>query len=133
MNKSEGKSFDELLKELIHMYNKLRTNEKGANIEISGDVDFLLEHYESIKSSIDEDVFDEMGEPVKEMFEHLLNELRKELGDEVSQNIQDDSSKEDSVISDLKRVDDELKQQNLSVSQINALLDERSRLLLKKV
>lgn len=122
------KPFDELLSELIQMYRRLRNSDKEMNIEIDGDFDFLLKQYQSIKSNVDNDLFNEMGMPLKEMLESLLNELRKELDDDVP--IAEVEALDDVIIQEaISKIDEKLKQENLSTNEINGLLDKRSTLL----
>ena len=122
------KPFDELLSELIQMYRRLRNSNKEMNIEIDGDFDFLLKQYQNIKSNVDNDLFNEMGMPLKEMLESLLNELRKELDEDVS-NLEIKEFDEDVMQVAISKIDEKLKQENLSTNEINELLDKRSKLL----
>lgn len=127
MNENE-KPFDELLNELIRMYRRLRDSDKTKDVEIDGDFDFLINHYQSIKSKVDEEMLIDMGGPLKEMLESLLGELRKELGDDAV-DVPEAVPEQDVIRDAVAKIDEKLKTGNLSTKEINTLLDERSSLI----
>jgi len=127
MNENE-KPFDDLLNELIRMYRRLRDSDKTKDVEIDGDFEFLINHYQNIKSKVDEEMLIDMGGPLKEMLESLLGELRKELGDDAA-DVHDAVPEQDVIRDAVAKIDEKLKTVNLSTKEINTLLDERSSLI----
>lgn len=131
MNESSKKPFSELLGELIELYRQLRKNEDKHNseIEIDGDVDFLLNHYESIRNNLDEETFEDLGEPVRELLENLLSELRREMG-KTAENAgeAEKAQEENQQRNEIAQIDRKLSHEDLTNEEINQLLDRRAGL-----
>jgi len=74
MSESSRRPFKELITELIALYHQLRKEGDfdHPDIEIDGNVDFLLNHFDSIRDNMDEETFENMGEPVRDLLENLL-------------------------------------------------------------
>jgi len=130
MSEEPRRPFSELLEELVSLYKKLRQDEnfKHPDIEVNGDVDFLLNHFDSIKNSLDNETFEQFGEPVRDLLENLLSELKKEVSQKPDK--EDITSKENirPQKSELEIIDEKLKQGGLSMNEINILLDRRAQL-----
>lgn len=121
MSSTENRSFRELLDELIDLYKKLQSDDKfkSNNIQITGDVDFLLSNYEMVKNSLPEDAINEMGEPIRSLLEGLIKQLRNEIS-------RDEVSKSNQELID--EIDQKLANSELSPTEIDSLLDQRSKL-----
>ncbi|WP_462279793.1 hypothetical protein [Salinivirga cyanobacteriivorans] len=129
MSESSRRPFKELITELIALYHQLRKEGDfdHPDIEIDGNVDFLLNHFDSIRDNMDEETFENMGEPVRDLLENLLTELRREVKNrpDTPQEKQSETKTEESL---LDSIDKKLQQKDLSTEEINKLLDERSKL-----
>ena len=130
MSEESRRPFSELLEELVSLYKQLRKDDnfKESNIEVTGDVDFLLNHFDSIKSSIDNDTFEHLGEPVRDLLENLLTELKKEVQNTPASPESNDMAEKVPQKSELEIIDEKLKKGNLSTDEINILLDRRASL-----
>ncbi len=127
--------FSELLSELIELYQQLREEEnfEKPGIEVDGDVSYLLNHFDSIREAMDDEALDTLGEPVRDLLENLITELKKEMGEDEkpSEPIAMPSSltETDILQDDIRKIDLQLKQKDLSNTQIDELLDKRSKLI----
>lgn len=138
MSESSRRPFKELLAELIALYRQIK-QEDGLNhpdIEINGDVDFLLSHFDAIRDNMDDETIENMGEPVRDLLENLLAELRREMKNPPEQNQQKEpreatqaEESKPSSISELEKIDKKLQQKDLPTEEINKLLDQRSKLV----
>lgn len=120
------KPLQELIKELIELYNKVgKQNLKNLGISINGNIDFLLENFKLMENSIDENSLNEVGEPLRILIEELISQLKKEVG------IYNDLEEKPELDIDTKvaLIDKKLKEKDISESDINMLLDERSELI----
>ncbi|HKK58000.1 MAG TPA: hypothetical protein VJ937_00860 [Salinivirga sp.] len=129
MSESSRRPFKELITELIALYHQLRKEGDfdHPDIEIDGNVDFLLNHFDSIRDNMDEETFENMGEPVRDLLENLLTELRREVKNrpDTPQEKQPETQTEESP---LDSIDKKLQQKDLTTEEINKLLDQRSKL-----
>ncbi len=134
--------FSELISELIELYQRLRAEESSEKpgIEVDGDVSFLLNHFDTIRETMDDEALDSLGEPVRDLLENLITELKREMGDdnmptekksEASEPIAMPSSLSavDILQDDIHQIDKQLKQKDLSTTRIDELLDKRSKLI----
>lgn len=132
---SEERSFNENLDLLIKLFKKLK--ERTSLDEMSGidktfyqNFEYLLGNYENMRDQLSEELLDKFGEPVKGMIASLVEQLKAELGDDISDLGQEESlEKEIEVPDDLSKIDEMLKRPNLSEEEVNKLLDERSKIL----
>lgn len=129
MSESSRRPFKELITELIALYHQLRKEGDfdHPDIEIDGNVDFLLNHFDSIRDNMDEETFENMGEPVRDLLENLLTELRREVKNrpDTPQGKKPETKTEESP---LDSIDKKLQQKDLTTEEINKLLDQRSKL-----
>ena len=132
---SEDRSFNENLDLLIKLFKKLK--EKTSLDDLHGidktfyqNFEYLLSNYENMRDQLSEELLDKFGEPVKGMIASLVDQLKNELGDDISDlSLDEEPMKEDIQIpDDLVKIDQMLKSPDLSEEELNKLLDERSRL-----
>jgi uncharacterized protein YcgL (UPF0745 family) len=137
---SEDRSFNENLDLLIKLFKKLK--EKTSLDDLHGidksfyqNFEYLLSNYENMRDQLSEELLDKFGEPVKGMIASLVDQLKNELGDDISDLILDEEPlKEDiQVPDDLVKIDQMLKNPDLSEEELNKLLDERSRLAKEQI
>ena len=136
---SEDRSFNENLDLLIKLFKKLK--EKTSLDDIHGidktfyqNFEYLLGNYENMRDQLSEELLEKFGEPVKGMIAGLVEQLKMELGDDIGDLDLDDAPKaeEIAVPDDLSKIDEMLRNPNLSEEEINKLLDERSKLAREK-
>lgn len=132
---SEDRSFNENLDLLIKLFKKLK--EKTSLDDLHGidktfyqNFEYLLSNYENMRDQLSEELLDKFGEPVKGMIASLVDQLKNELGDDIGDlSLDEEPMKEDIRIpDDLVKIDQMLKNPDLSEEELNKLLDERSRL-----
>jgi hypothetical protein len=130
MSEESRKPFSELLEELVSLYKQLRKDDnfKHPDIEVNGDVDFLLNHFDSIKNSLDNETFENLGEPVRDLLENLLSELKKEIKPEPQNEDSKQKESQKPEKTELEMIDEKLKKGGLSMKEINILLDRRTKL-----
>lgn len=130
MSEESRRPFSELLEELVELYKQLRHEDsfKQSDIEVSGDVDFLLNHFDSIKSSLDNETFEHLGEPVRDLLENLLSELKKEINPKKENVTNHQPQTEKPQKTELEIIDEKLSNGGLSMDEINILLDRRAKL-----
>lgn len=127
-------NFQENLEELIDLLKKIKdkaVDNKIGDIDVSflNDFNIVLDNYEMIKASISPEIMQTLGEPMTGMIEGLVQQLKTELNDLVSQ-AQAQGTWENAD-DDLTRLNDLLKNPNLSNRQIDELLDKRSEIINK--
>jgi hypothetical protein len=134
------RSFHENLDLLIKLFKRLK--EKTSLDEIQGidksfyqNFEYLINNYEKMKDQISEELLDKFGEPVKDMIAGLVEQLMNELGDDYDEFMdseieltEDDSQVLTGHVDDVDKIDEMLKDPNLSEDEINRLLDQRSKL-----
>ncbi|MCD4724319.1 MAG: hypothetical protein K8R63_05700 [Bacteroidales bacterium] len=137
---SEDRSFNENLDLLIKLFKKLK--EKTSLDDLHGidktfyqNFEYLLSNYENMRDQLSEELLDKFGEPVKGMIASLVDQLKNELGDDISDlSLDEEPMKEDIQIpDDLVKIDQMLKSPDLSEEELNKLLDERSRLAKEQI
>lgn len=133
------------LDELFRLFNKLMEKQEDDMMEIPGfskamleQFKFFFSNYENMKDQIALQLQGQFGEPVQEMVEGLIKQLREELGEEewmpeleepervelppeTEQTISD-------VDAELAKIDKLLQNPNLTPEQVDELLDRRSKL-----
>lgn len=124
--KEEGKAFLKKLDELIDLFEKLREKATKDGIILHNDpmyknFELLAGNYKMIKDTIPEDLIEDIGEPIKDMITEMIAQLKQDLD-------MDYSDTENTISDELKQIDQLLKQGNLSETEINNLLDKRSKL-----
>jgi hypothetical protein len=131
---SEDRSFNENLDLLIKLFKRLK--DKASFDEMPGidktfyqNFEYLLSNYENMRDQLSEELLSKFGEPVKGMIASLVEQLKMELGDDIG-DLDLDDDKEEAILvpDDIYKIDEMLKNPDLSDEEINKLLDERSRL-----
>jgi len=132
---SEDRSFNDNLDLLIKLFKKLK--ERSSFDEMPGidktfyqNFEYLLGNYENMRDQLSEELLEKFGEPVKGMIANLVDQLKAELGDDIGDlDLEEPSAQEEiKVPDDVAKIDEMLKDPNLSDEEINKLLDERSKL-----
>jgi len=86
-----------------------------------------------MRDQLSEELLSKFGEPVKGMIASLVEQLKMELGDDIGDLDQDEAEVEEiSIPEDVAKIDEMLKDPQLSPEEINKLLDERSKLAKNK-
>ena len=142
--------FKQDLDELFRLFNKLMEKQESGMEEIPGvnkmmlqQFKFFFNNYEQMKDQIAYQLQGQFGESVQEMVRTLIQQLREELGEDdfLIEDIEEDvESKEiEAIASDeskssinakeeIAKIDEMLKNKNLTPEQIDKLLDRRSNL-----
>ncbi|MEN8224981.1 MAG: hypothetical protein ABFS05_06425 [Bacteroidota bacterium] len=133
---SEERSFNENLDLLIKLFKKLK--ERSSIEDIHGidknfyqNFEFLLSNYENMRDQLSEELLDKFGEPVKAMIASLVDQLKRELGDDISElDIEQETEIEEiKVPDDVSKIDEMLKKPGLSEEEVDKLLDERMKII----
>ncbi len=135
---SEERSFNENLDLLIKLFKKLKDKTSfddmhGIDKTFYQNFEYLLGNYENMRDQLSEELLDKFGEPVKGMIAHLVDQLKAELGDDISEFELDEEAQKKTMIvpDDIAKIDQLLSNPDLSDEEINKLLDERSKLAKK--
>jgi predicted nucleic acid-binding Zn-ribbon protein len=135
-------AFHDNLDELIKLLRKMK--EKSDDYEFPGvpkmffsNFDFVINNYEMMKNQISDQLLNQFGEPIKQMVADMVEQLREELGDDLEFDTTEDAPANEPVIEvdenesldeALQRIDKRLKAPGLSETEIDKLLDERSKI-----
>ena len=132
---SEERSFNENLDLLIKLFKKLKERSSlddlpGIDKTFYQNFEYLLGNYENMREQLSEELLEKFGEPVKGMIAGLVEQLKIELGDDIGElDLEEPPAKEEiQVPRDIAKIDEILKNPDLSDEEINKLLDERSKL-----
>lgn len=142
--------FKQDLDELFRLFNKLMEKQESGMEEIPGvnkmmlqQFKFFFNNYEQMKDQIAYQLQGQFGESVQEMVRTLIQQLREELDEDefLIDETEDDTdikeieniTSEDSKASidaqqEIAKIDEMLKNKNLTPEQIDKLLDRRSNL-----
>ena len=120
-----SQAFINKLDELIRLFGKLREKAIREGMVLNNDpmyqnFEMLAKNYQLIKNNLPQDLIEEIGGPLKEIISDMVDQLKKELGENPS--IQQNST----VYGELEEIDRLLKQDHLSEKEINDLLDKRT-------
>ena len=132
----EDEKFRQELDELFRLFKKLMEDKSidevpGIDKHMLQQFQFFFNNYENMKDQIAYQLQGQFGEPVKEMVRTLVKQLREELGEEYDFIEQDEDIPVidvDEVGIDIKKIDEMLKDPNLTPEQIDELLDKRAGL-----
>jgi len=134
------------LDELFRLFNKLMDKQEDEMMELPGfsksmleQFKFFFSNYENMKDQIALQLQGQFGEPVQEMVEGLIKQLREELGEEEwmieAEEIEDmveippvPEKPVTDVNAEIAKIDQLLKNPNLTPEQMDELLDRRSKL-----
>lgn len=125
-------SFHENLDELLEILKRIKAKSIGkklGDIDVSflDDFELIIENYELIKSTISPDMLDSIGEPMRGLIEGLVETLKSELSEVVTQAQKNGAWR--NADEDLERLNNLLKRPDISNKEIDELLDKRSELL----
>ena len=134
---SEDRSFNENLDLLIKLFKRLKDKASfddmpGIDKTFYQNFEYLLSNYENMRDQLSEELLSKFGEPVKGMIASLVEQLKMELGDDIGDlDLDDDKEEVIELPDDISKIDEMLKNPDLSDEEINKLLDERSKLAKK--
>jgi len=127
---TEIEKFNKEFDELIALLKKIRTMADNGQLQ-KIDVDFvdecniLLDNYKLIKSTLNPDLIKVVGNPVFEMVQEFITTLKQEL----LQLYRDNNGSPE--LDEMRELDEMLNKPNLSVEDIDAILDKRIALMEK--
>ncbi|HEY9114594.1 MAG TPA: hypothetical protein VIN10_07825 [Bacteroidales bacterium] len=133
----EDEKFRKDLDELFRLFKKMV--EKKPLDDVPGVDKFMLQqfqfffnNYENMKDQIASQLQGQFGDSVKEMVKTLVEQLKEELDEDIMLEPFEEEEKPMVSISnvgdDLKKIDEMLRNPNLTEEQVNELLDRRSNL-----
>ena len=136
----EDEKFKQELDELFRLFKKVMETRPmedvpGVNKMMLQQFHFFFSNYETMKDQIAYQLQGQFGDSVKEMVHTLIQQLREELGEEadLTEEIPPEEPTMEiagiSVEETLKKIDEKLKDPNLTEDQINELLDQRAMYL----
>ncbi len=85
----------------------------------------FLQNYESMKEHLSVEMMGQMNEPMRQMLAMFVKQLREQLGEEATET---QTVEHKTMQLDVERIDEMLRNPNLSEEEIDNLLDERARL-----
>jgi hypothetical protein len=127
---NEIEKFEKEFDELIALLKKIRTMADNGHLQ-KIDVDFvdecniLLDNYQLIKSTLNPDLIKVVGNPIFEMVQEFITTLKQEL----LQVYRENNGNPD--LDEMRELDEMLNKPNLSVEDIDAILDKRIALMEK--
>jgi hypothetical protein len=132
----EDEKFRQDLDELFRLFKKLMEDKSidevpGVDKQMLKQFQFFFSNYENMKDQIMYQLQGQFGEPVKEMVRTLVKQLREELGEEYNYIDQEEEMpviQVEELGNDIKKIDEMLKNPNLTPEQIDELLDKRAGL-----
>lgn len=126
-----NQSFHESLEELIRLFKQLKEHskeieDKDFDISFIDDFDNILSNYGMLTENISPEIVEQVGSPLKEMIQVMVEQLRDELA-EIEKNHPKDDLK--NVTDDLNKITEMLRNADPNSPNIDELLDKRSELL----
>lgn len=133
------------LDELFRLFNQLMEKQEDDMMEIPGlskamleQFKFFFSNYENMKDQIAYQLQGQFGDPVQEMVEGLIKQLREELGEEEWMPEVEEPKRVElppetgktlsDVEAEIAKIDKLLQNPNLTPEQVDELLDRRSKL-----
>ena len=138
----EDEKFKQELDELFRLFKKVmetRPMEEipGVNQAMLQQFQFFFSNYENMKDQIAYQLQGQFGDSVKQMVRTLIQQLREEVGDDELLSASEEEPEETkplleisgtNVEEEMQKIDELLKNPNLTEEQINELLDRRAML-----
>lgn len=133
----EDEKFKKDLDELFRLFKKLVETESLDNVPgVDGmmlkQFQFFFSNYETMKDQIGNQLTSQFGEPVKQMVSDLVKQLKEQLGEDEFTVIEDVTVEPELIIEEeglsTSKIDELLKNPDLTEQQINELLDKRAQL-----
>ncbi len=132
----ENEEFKRQIDELFRLFNKLM--EKHPMDEISGinnmqieQMRMFLKNYELMKDKISFEMMGQMNEPVKQMISMFIKQLREELDEPETFDVEVISTTKTTNVS-LADIDAQLSKPGLTEAEIDQLLDKRAELVARQ-
>jgi len=120
------KEFDELIALLKKMHMMAEKGQlQDIDIDFISQCDILLDNYELIKSTLNPDLIEVVGNPIFEMVQDFVSMLKQELLNVYREN------NGNPELDEMHELDAMLNKPNLSVEDIDAILDKRIALMEK--
>lgn len=85
----------------------------------------FLQNYESMKDHLSVEMIGQMNEPMRQMLAMFVKQLREQLGEDA---FETHTPQQKIMQLDVQRIDEMLRNPNLSEEEIDKLLDERAKL-----
>ncbi len=85
----------------------------------------FLQNYESMKDHLSVEMMGQMNEPMRQMLAMFVKQLREQLGEDA---FETPTPQQKIMQLDVQRIDEMLRNPNLSEEEIDKLLDERAKL-----
>ncbi len=129
---SEERSFKENLDLLIKLFKKLKDKTDldhipGIDKNMYQNFDLFLKNYETMRDQISDELLMQFGEPMKKMIADLVEQLKGQLDEEIEEESIKTQTESKEIKNDISKIDELLKNPNLSEEDIDKLLDQRSR------
>ena len=126
----ENDDLKQNLEELFRLFKKLIEEHPveempGINRIQYEQLKLFLQNYESMKDQLSVEMMGQMNEPMRQMLAMFVKQLREQLGEEAPAT---QSPQQKILQLDVTRIDEMLRNPNLSEEEIDRLLDERARL-----
>lgn len=121
---------DELFRLFKRLLDKYPSGEmEGINRFQFEQLKLFLQNYETVKDQLAVEMMGPMNEPMRQMLDMFLKQLREELGEDEPYFSVPEEPMPVQHYDDIARIDQRLKESGLSAEEIDRLLDERSRLM----
>ena len=138
----EDEKFKQELDELFRLFKKVmetRPMEEipGVNQAMLQQFQFFFSNYENMKDQIAYQLQGQFGDSVKQMVRTLIQQLREEVGDDELLSPSEEEPEETkplleisgtNIEEEMQKIDELLKNPNLTEEQVNELLDRRAML-----
>ncbi len=133
----EDEQFKKDLDELFRLFKKMVENKSlddvpGVNKMMLQQFQFFFSNYENMKEQIADQLQGQFGDSVKDMVKTLVQQLKEELGEDDMLIFEEEETPVlviDEAGNDMAKIDELLKNPDLTEEQINELLDRRANLL----
>jgi hypothetical protein len=135
----EDEQFRKDLDELFRLFKKMVENKSlddvpGVNKMMLQQFQFFFSNYENMKDQIAEQLHGQFGDSVRDMVKTLVQQLKEELGEDDLLGLREEEEEEVPTVqieeagNDIAKIDELLKNPDLTEEQINELLDRRADL-----
>ena len=126
MNQQED--FSKHLDELIELFSELRAQHNNESLEgldagFFRTIDILLDNYALIRRTVPAELLNQLGSPIREIVDSLIQQLRTELG----RTAENETSRR--ILAKIAEIDRKLTKSKLAPDTIDQLLDERANLM----
>ncbi|PKP31760.1 MAG: hypothetical protein CVU00_12380 [Bacteroidetes bacterium HGW-Bacteroidetes-17] len=149
MDEEQKNSLKKNMDELIRLFKKIKDKSviddlPGINKMFIQNFDLLVQNYDEIKDDLSEQLLSQFGTPIHKMIADIVVKLKKELGEDLTDEIELPEKKPQEIKKilitpeplnievEIKSIDSQLNKGGLTPEQIDRLLDRRSDLAKKK-